>query len=58
MNGYKCFYRGKTMDVYAVNPLEARDKAAKVWKAKKAYEVTAILCEKDGKQIEHKTSSI
>lgn len=58
MNGYKCFYRGKTLDVYANTTLEARDKAAKEFKAKKAYEVTAVLCEKNGDQVTHDPASL
>lgn len=59
MNGYKAFYRGKELEVYAETSLAARDKAAVQFKAKKAYEVTVVLCEKNtdgtkpGEQVIH-----
>jgi hypothetical protein len=53
MNGYKCFYRGKTCEVYAASSYEAQQKAALVFKAKKSYEVTVVLCEKAGEQVVH-----
>lgn len=56
MNGYKAFYRGKTHDVYADTSFEAQQKAATFFKAKKAYEVTVMLCEKAGKQVVHTPS--
>jgi hypothetical protein len=46
MFGYKCFYKGKTCEVYALRSFDAQEKAAKIFKAKKSYEVTVILCEK------------
>jgi len=55
-NGYVAFYKGKKMDVYAKTSLEARDKAAKAFGAKKAYDVTVMLAEKDGKQVTHSAS--
>lgn len=64
MNGYKAFYRGKTLDVYAETSLQARDGAAIKFKAKKNYEVTVVLCEKDtdgtkpGEQVIHNTSGL
>lgn len=54
MNGYKAFWRGKSLEVHAETSLEARQKAAKLFKAKKDYEVTVVLCEKaDGEQVVH-----
>lgn len=59
MNGYKCFYRGKNIEVYAETSYKAQQEAAKVFKAKKSYEVTVVLCEKDtdgtspGEQVVH-----
>ena len=58
MNGYICFWRGKKTEVYAQNTLDAQTKAAKVFKAKRQYEVAVMLAEKDGKQVETSTSSI
>lgn len=61
MNGYKAFYKGKEIEVYANTSLEAQNKAAKEFKAKKSYEVTVVLCETDtdgphnpGKQVTHR----
>jgi hypothetical protein len=47
MNGYKAFYKGKEMDVWAPTSLEAQREAAKKFKAKKDWEVTVVLCLKD-----------
>lgn len=53
MNGYKAFYRGKSIEVMANTSLEAQTKAAAQFKAKKSYEVTVMLCEKNGEQVTH-----
>ena len=53
MNGYKAFYKGKSIEVFAETSLQARDKAANQFKAKKAYQVTVVLCETDGQQVTH-----
>ncbi len=53
MSGYVCFYKNTRIEVYAKTLLEARDKAAKLFKAKKAYEVTVCLAEKGGEQVVH-----
>jgi len=53
MNGYKAFYKKKVIDVYAETSYEAQQKAAKDFKAKKSYEVTVLLCEKNGVPVEH-----
>jgi hypothetical protein len=58
MNGYICFWRGKKTGIYAENPLDAQRQAAKVFKAKRDYEVLVVLAEKDGKQVETSTSLI
>jgi len=57
--GYKAFYKGKSLEVYALTSLQARDKAALLFKARKAYDVTVMLCERpDGAQVTHSTGSI
>ena len=58
MNGYKAFYKGKSIEVYADTVLKARDKAAEVFKVKahKAYQVSVVLCEKAGQQVTHSTT--
>jgi hypothetical protein len=53
MNGYKCFYRGKTCEVYADTSYQAQQLAAQQFKAKKSYEVSVFLCEKQGEQVTH-----
>lgn len=53
MNGYIAFYKGKQMEVYAETSLQAQQEAAKKFKAKKAYEVTVMLAEKEGEQVTH-----
>lgn len=58
MNGYVCFYRGKRIEVYANTSFEAQEKAAKIFKAKKTYEITVVLAEKNGNPVIHSTSSI
>ncbi len=54
MNGYIAFYRGKRIEVYANTSYEAQQKAAKEFKAKKSYEVTVALAEKDGEEVIHR----
>ena len=53
MNGYIAFYRGKRTEVYAETSYEAQQKAAIVFKAKKSYEVTVMLAEKNGVEVIH-----
>ena len=53
MNTYVCFFGSKKMEVKAETQLQARDKAAKEFKVKRAYEVTAILVEVAGETVVH-----
>lgn len=53
MNGYIAFYKGKKLEVYAASSYEAQQKAAALFKARKSYEVTVVLAEKDGQQVTH-----
>jgi hypothetical protein len=53
MNGYVCFYRGKRIEVYAENLLEAKEKAVTEFKARKRHEVSVILAEIDGEEVIH-----
>lgn len=55
---YVCFYRGRRLEVYAKSAYEAQELAAKQFKAKKSYEVSVILAEKDGKAVVHDTSEL
>lgn len=57
MNGYKAFYRGKELEVYATSSYEAQQKAAKEFKARKSYDVSVVLCEtSDGQTVTHNGS--
>lgn len=54
LNGYKAFYKNKSIDVYAETSYAAQTKAAQIFKAKKSYEVTVFLCEdKNGNEVTH-----
>lgn len=53
MNGYKAFYKGKSIEIHANTSYEAQQLAAKQFKARKSYDVTVILCEKSGEQVTH-----
>jgi hypothetical protein len=56
MNGYKACYKGKWIEVYSDTMYHAQLEAAKQFKVpeKKSYMVTVVLCEVDGKPVEHK----
>ena len=58
MYGFKAFYRGKSIEVYADTALRARDTAVAIFKAGKAYEVTVMLCEKDGVPVVHSAEEV
>lgn len=56
MNGYKAFWKGKSIEVRAATMLEAQRKAAAIFKARKSYEVAVVLCEKAGETVSHSTA--
>jgi hypothetical protein len=56
MNGYKAFYKGKSIEIHANTSYEAQQLAVKEFKAKKSYEVTVVLCEMKSKQVVHTPS--
>ena len=58
MNGYIAFWRGKQIEVHAPTSYEAQKKAAAIFKARKSYEVTVVLAEKDGKPVTHCTTTL
>ena len=63
MNGYKAFYKGKSIEVYAETSYKAQELAAKQFKAKKSWEVTVMLCETNvvqgvGTQVVHSTGNL
>jgi hypothetical protein len=47
MNGYICFYKGKRVEIYASTTHNAQIQAAQVMKAKRSYDVSVVLAEKD-----------
>lgn len=53
MNTYEAFYRGKQITVQAATSYEAQQRAAEELRAKKRWEVTVILSEKDGEAVVH-----
>ena len=54
MNGYKAYYKGREIEVYAETSYKAQQIAAAQFKARKSYGVTVVLCErKDGSTVEH-----
>lgn len=53
LNKYVAMYRGKQLEVEANTTYEAQCKAADTFKAKKRYEVTVLLAEKDGEEVTH-----
>jgi hypothetical protein len=54
MNIYVALYKGRRLEVDAETSLEAQNKAAVQFKAKKSFDVTVVLAEKDGRQVVHK----
>jgi hypothetical protein len=54
-NGYVAFYKGKRIEVYADTMYEAQLKAAKIFNAKKSYDVNVVLAEVGGKQYINST---
>ena len=53
MNGYKCFYKNKEIEVYADTTYQAQLKAAEILKVRKSFEITVVLCEINGETITH-----
>jgi hypothetical protein len=53
MNGYIALYKGRQIEVESDTSYHAQLKAAEVFKARKSYEVSVYLCEKDGEQVIH-----
>ena len=53
MNTYKAFYKNKTIEVQSDSSYHAQLEAAKLLGAKKSFQVTVGLVEKDGQSIIH-----
>ena len=45
MFGYICFYKGKRVEVRALRSFDAQETAAKLFKAKRSWEVIVMLAE-------------
>ena len=64
MNGYKCFWNGKELDVYAQSQYGAQIHATGEFqkiagrKKVKTYDIEVMLCEVNGEQYYHSTGSI
>lgn len=52
-NGYIAFYKRKRVEVYADTSLEAREIAAKHFRARRPYDVEVVLAEQAGKPVTH-----
>lgn len=55
---YKAFYKGKQIEVHAETSYKAQQIAAEKFKARKPHQVTVMLCERDGAQVTHSTTSL
>ncbi len=59
MNGYKCFWNGKEIDIYADSMYGAQQLATPEFqkmagrKKVKDYDITVVLCEVNGEQYIH-----
>jgi hypothetical protein len=53
MNKYIAFYKSKQLEVEAEGSYPAQQKAATLFHAKKSWEVTVVLAEKDGQPVVH-----
>lgn len=58
MNKYVAFYKGKQKVIEAATSLAAQTAAARLFGAKKQYEVTVVLTEKDGAAVVHGTNEL
>jgi hypothetical protein len=50
---YIAFYKGKQIEVKALRSYDAQEAAAKIFKARKSYEVTVMLAAKDDEPVVH-----
>jgi hypothetical protein len=58
VNGYIALYRGRRAEISADTSYEAQQKAVAIFKARKVWEVSIYLAEKNGETVTHSTSSI
>jgi hypothetical protein len=57
-NKYVCFWKSKEIVVEADTSYQAQQKAQVVFKAKKGYEITVMLAEKNGQAYVHSSASL
>ena len=63
MNGYKCLWNGKELDIYADTTYDAQVLATAEFqkvagrKKVKGYDIHIVLCEVNGEQYYHSTAS-
>lgn len=55
---YIAFYKGKQIEVKALRSYDAQEIAAKIFKARKSYDVTVMLAAKDDEQVIHHPATI
>lgn len=55
---YIAFYKGKEITVNALRSFDAQEQAARIFKAKKSYEVTVMLAAKDDEPVIHHPATI
>ena len=55
---YIAFYKGKQIEVKALRSYDAQEAAAKIFKARKSYEVTVVLAAKDDEPVIHHPAMI
>lgn len=58
MNGYIAHYKGQKKEVFAETSYAAQVEAAKLFKAKKTYDVTILLVEKEKVPVLIDTASL
>ena len=50
---YIAFYKGKQIEVKALRSYDAQEAAAKIFKARKSYDVTVMLAAKGDEPVTH-----
>lgn len=55
---YIAFYKNKQIEVKALRSYDAQEAAAKIFKARKSYEVTVMLAAKDDQPVIHHPATI
>ena len=55
---YIAFYKNKQIEVKALRSYDAQEAAAKIFKARKSYEVTVMLAAKDDQPVIHHPAEV